>query len=75
MFINEYAPDIMRIDVMWTLSSIVPQNDWTLSEQVWVSGEKTHWNNQMTPLIMNTLPDMISIDVTSTLHGISHQND
>ena len=67
--------DMIRIDVMRILSSIVPQNDWTHSEQVRVSGEKTHWNNQMTPLFMNTLPDMISIDATSTLHGISYQHD
>ena len=57
---------MIRIDVMRTLSSIVPQNDWTHSEQVWVLGDKTHWNNQMTPLFTNTLPDMIYIEVTST---------
>ena len=66
---------MIRIDVKRTLSSIVPQNDWTHSEQLWVSGDKTHWNNQTMLLFVNTLPDMICIDVTSTLLGISHQND
>ena len=66
---------MIGIDVIWILCSIVPQSEWTHSEKVWVSGDKTHWNDEMTPMLVNTLPDMICIDVTSTLLDISHQND
>ena len=59
------------------ICNIVPQNDLTQSEQVCVSGNKPHWNNQTTPtyLSINTLPDMICIDVMSILCGTAPRND
>ena len=60
IFMNT-LPDMICIDVMPTyvaspLTMIGP------------SGNKSHWNIQMTPacIFMNTLPDMICIDVMST---------
>ena len=47
-----------------------PQNDWIQSRQVWVSGHKRYWNDEMTSMFINTPPDMICIDVMSTLRGM-----
>ena len=66
---------MIGIDVIWILCSIVPQSDWTHSEQVWVVGDKTHWNDEMTPMLVNTPPGIICIDVMSTLFNISLQSD
>ena len=55
--------------------NVVAWTYWTHSEQVWVSGYKPQWNNQMTPIYVNTQLDMICIDVISTLFGIFPQND
>ena len=63
-------PDMMAIDVMRTLCSMDRQIDCIHSQQVWVSGYKPHWNNQMTPIFMKALPDMIAIDVMRTLCSI-----
>ena len=63
------------IDAMSTLCGIVPHNDSTHSAQVGVSGYKPHSKNQMTPMFMNTLPDMTCIDVISISCGIAPHND
>ena len=68
-------PEMLCTDMMWILCSIATQSDWTHGEQVWVSGDKTHWNTQVAPICVNKLPDLICIDVMSTLFTISHQND
>ena len=54
-----------HINVMQLLCDIAPQNDWTHSQQVWISEY----------IFMDTLADMICIDVTSTLYSIASQND
>ena len=40
---------------------------WVHSKQVRVSGYKPYWNDQMTPILINALSDMICIGVIATL--------
>ena len=67
IFMNRY---MICIDEMWTWRGNAPQNRCIHNEQVWISGYQPYWNNQMTAISMKTLPDMIYIDVMSTLHGM-----
>ena len=60
--------DLQRCNVEFTWNA--PLNDWTHSRQVWVSGYKRYWNNEMMAIYINTLPDMICIDVIWTLRGM-----
>ena len=50
-------------------------NDSIHSEQVGISRYKPHWEHQMRPMFMNTLPDMIFIDAVSIVCGIAPHND
>ena len=68
-------PDIIAIDVMWTLCSIGRQIDCIHSQQVWVSDDQPQRNNQMTPIFMKALPNMIAIDVMWTLCIIDRHID
>ena len=54
-------PDMIAI-VLRNFCSIDRQID-CISQQVWVSGYKPQWNNQMTPIFIKILPDTIAIDV------------
>ena len=67
--------DMSCIDVMLTLRGVTPQNDWTHSQQVWVSGYERYWNTEMAAIFINTPPGMICIDVMSTLRVIASHND
>ena len=53
--------DLHRCNVDFTHND--SQNDRTHNQQVSVSGYKCYWNNQMTVIFMNTLPDTICNDV------------
>ena len=55
------------IDVIATLYCIAAHRYWVHRKQVWVSGYKLYWNDQVTPIFMNTLSDMICIDVIANL--------
>ena len=59
--------------VMSTSCGTASPNDWIHNEQVWFSGYKPYWNNQMTPLCMKAPPDMIVVDVMLTLCCIVRQ--
>ena len=74
IFMNTSA-DTICIDVMRTLCNIDRQIGYNHSQQVWVSGYKPQWNNQMTPIFMKALPDMIAIDVMRDLCSIDRQID
>ena len=60
-YICEALPDMIAIDVMRTLPlcSIDRQIHWIHSQQVWLSG-----NNQITPIFMKALSDLIVSDAT-----------
>ena len=51
-------PDMIAIDVKWTLFSMDRQIDCIHSQQVWVLGYKPQRNNQITPIFMKALPDV-----------------
>ena len=53
-------PDMIAIDVMWTLFSMDYQIDCIHSQQVWVSGYNSQRNDQITPIFMIAIPDMRS---------------
>ena len=63
-------PDMIAIDVIWSLCIMDRQIVCIHSQQVWVAGYKPQWNIQMTPIFMKALPDMIAIDVMRTLCSI-----
>ena len=66
---------MITINVVRTLCSIDRQIDCIHSQQVWVSGYKPQWNNQMIYIFMKALPDLIAIDVTRTLCDVDRQID
>ena len=49
------SADTIYIDVMRTLCSTNRQIDCIHSQQVWVSGYKPQWNNEMTLIFMKVL--------------------
>ena len=66
---------MIAIDVMRTLSlcSVDRQINWIHSQQVWLSGYKPRRNNQIKPIFMKALTDLIVIDVTWTLCSVDRQ--
>ena len=62
--------DMIVVDVMLTLSCIAREIDGSHNEQVWVLGYKPHGSKQTRDIFMNTLPDMVCIDVGTISYGI-----
>ena len=50
-------PDLIVIDVTWSLCSVDCQIGYIHIQQVWVSGYKPQRNNQMMLLFMKALPE------------------
>ena len=66
---------MIAIDVMRTLCSIDRQIDYLHSQQVWVSGYKTRWNNQITPIFINTSAYTMCTHVMGTFCSIGLKID